>query len=190
MTATSRHRILVVEDDDNIRNGLVALLSANGYDVSEAGDGEAGLRAFARDRPNLVLLDVMMTGLNGYDVCRAIRKDDARTPIVMLTAMRKTGSTCVRTTRSTGSSPAKTTTTSCAPALRPPHAPPSRSVRTAARRRRTPRPSAASRSTDGTSDAPPPTTSSRSDASAHSALSAKAIARLRTIRVRKGSPNA
>lgn len=86
MTATPRHRILVVEDDDNIRNGLVALLSENGYDVSEAGDGEAGLRAFARDRPNLVLLDAMMPGLNGYDACRAIHKDDARTPVVMLTA--------------------------------------------------------------------------------------------------------
>lgn len=89
MTATSRHRILVVEDDDNIRNGLVALLSANGYDVSEAGDGEAGLRAFARDRPNLVLLDVMMPGLNGYDVCRAIRKDDARTLDQHIAQLRK-----------------------------------------------------------------------------------------------------
>lgn len=78
--------ILVVEDDDNIRNGLVALLTANNYAVTEAGDGEAGLRAFAQNRPNLVLLDVMMPGMNGYDVCRAIRKEDARTPVVMLTA--------------------------------------------------------------------------------------------------------
>ncbi len=78
--------ILVVEDDDNIRNGLVALLTANGYAVTEAGDGAAGLRAFAQNRPDLVLLDVMMPGLNGYDVCRAIRKDDVRTPVVMLTA--------------------------------------------------------------------------------------------------------
>ena len=80
------HRILVVEDDDNIRHGLAALLTANGYAVDEAGDGEAGLAAFARAKPDLVLLDVMMPGMNGYDVCRAIRKDDARTPVVMLTA--------------------------------------------------------------------------------------------------------
>ena len=80
------HRILVVEDDDNIRHGLAALLTANGYAVDEAGDGEAGLAAFARAKPDLVLLDVMMPGMSGYDVCRAIRKDDARTPVVMLTA--------------------------------------------------------------------------------------------------------
>ena len=86
MTPPRAHRILVVEDDDNIRHGLAALLTANGYDISEAGDGGAGLAAFARAKPDLVLLDVMMPGMNGYDVCRAIRKDDARTPIVMLTA--------------------------------------------------------------------------------------------------------
>ena len=86
MTPPRAHRILVVEDDDNIRHGLAALLTANGYDVSEAGDGGAGLAAFARAKPDLVLLDVMMPGMNGYDVCRAIRKDDARTPVVMLTA--------------------------------------------------------------------------------------------------------
>lgn len=79
-------RILVVEDDENIRNGLVALLAANGYAVAEAGDGKAGLQAFAHDRPDLVLLDVMMPGMNGYDVCRAIRQEDTRTPVVMLTA--------------------------------------------------------------------------------------------------------
>ena len=86
MTPPRAHRILVVEDDDNIRHGLAALLTANGYDVSEAGDGGAGLAAFARAKPDLVLLDVMMPGMNGYDVCRAIRKDDTRTPIIMLTA--------------------------------------------------------------------------------------------------------
>ena len=86
MTPPRAHRILVVEDDDNIRHGLAALLTANGYAVDEAGDGEAGLAAFARAKPDLVLLDVMMPGMNGYDVCRAIRKDDTRTPIVMLTA--------------------------------------------------------------------------------------------------------
>ena len=86
MTPPRAHRILVVEDDDNIRHGLAALLTANGYAVDEAGDGEAGLAAFVRAKPDLVLLDVMMPGMNGYDVCRAIRKDDARTPVVMLTA--------------------------------------------------------------------------------------------------------
>ena len=86
MTPPRAHRILVVEDDDNIRHGLAALLTANGYAVDEAGDGEAGLAAFARAKPDLVLLDVMMPGMNGYDVCRAIRKDDTRTPIIMLTA--------------------------------------------------------------------------------------------------------
>ena len=80
------HSVLVVEDDDNIRHGLSTLLTANGYTVNEAADGEAGLRAFTQISPNLVLLDVMMPGMNGYDVCRAIRKTDTRTPIIMLTA--------------------------------------------------------------------------------------------------------
>ena len=81
-----KKRILVVEDDFNIRSGLLALLETNGYLVRTAADGEEGLAAFRREAPDLVLLDVMMPGKNGYEVCRAIRESPSRVPIIMLTA--------------------------------------------------------------------------------------------------------
>jgi DNA-binding response OmpR family regulator len=79
-------RILVAEDDDHIRQGLVDTLESEGYQVLAAGDGVAALRAFELGTPDLVLLDIMMPGKSGYDVCRAIRKNDGHVPIIMLTA--------------------------------------------------------------------------------------------------------
>jgi DNA-binding response OmpR family regulator len=79
-------RILVAEDDAHIREGLVDTLESEGYDVVIAADGRQALARFASDRPDLVLLDVMMPGMSGYDVCRALRAGDARIPIAMLTA--------------------------------------------------------------------------------------------------------
>jgi DNA-binding response OmpR family regulator len=79
-------KILVAEDDAHLRQGLIDLLQAEGYQVLAAEDGAAALRVFATDRPDLVLLDVMMPEKSGFDVCREIRKEDARLPIIMLTA--------------------------------------------------------------------------------------------------------
>ena len=79
-------RILVAEDDPAILAGLSDLLRIEGYDVAEATDGAAALERFRSAKPDLVLLDVMMPKMSGYDVCRAIRKEDAVTPVVMLTA--------------------------------------------------------------------------------------------------------
>lgn len=79
-------KILVAEDDAHLRQGLIDLLQAEGYQVLAAADGAAALRVFASNRPDLVLLDVMMPEKSGYDVCREIRKEDARLPIIMLTA--------------------------------------------------------------------------------------------------------
>lgn len=79
-------KILVVEDDRNIRAGLVDALELEGYAMEEAADGGDALRKFTAFRPDLVLLDVMMPNLNGYEVCRRIRRSDAATPIIMLTA--------------------------------------------------------------------------------------------------------
>ena len=78
--------ILVVDDDTNIRESLVDLLEGEGYGVRTAADGMAALAAYAERRPDLMLLDVMMPKKSGYDVCREIRKTDAKLPIVMLTA--------------------------------------------------------------------------------------------------------
>jgi DNA-binding response OmpR family regulator len=81
-----RHRVLVAEDDDRIREGLVDTLESEGYEVLQAHDGAAAVELFRRESPDLVLLDVMMPEKSGYDVCREIRGNDERTPIIMLTA--------------------------------------------------------------------------------------------------------
>jgi len=78
--------ILVAEDDHDLRLGLVDLLEAEGYRVVATADGAAALVAWRRERPDLLLLDVMMPEKSGYDVCREIRRQDGRTPIILLTA--------------------------------------------------------------------------------------------------------
>jgi DNA-binding response OmpR family regulator len=78
--------ILVVEDDRAILTGLKDLLEAEGFAVATAENGEDALRAYAREKPTLILLDIMIPEKSGYDVCREIRKQDDLTPILMLTA--------------------------------------------------------------------------------------------------------
>jgi DNA-binding response OmpR family regulator len=79
-------RILVVEDDEGIREMLRYNLAGAGYGVQEARDGASGLRLAQTGRPDLVLLDLMLPGMSGLEVCRALRRTSARTPIIMLTA--------------------------------------------------------------------------------------------------------
>jgi DNA-binding response OmpR family regulator len=81
-----KQRILVVEDDPSILTGLVDLLSAEGFAVLQATDGASALARWAEEKPDAVLLDIMIPEKNGYDVCREIRRADPRTPIIMLTA--------------------------------------------------------------------------------------------------------
>jgi DNA-binding response OmpR family regulator len=78
--------ILVVEDDAAILSGIVDLLTGEGFKVFSARDGKKALRLYASEKPDLILLDIMIPEESGYDVCREIRKSDAVTPIVMLTA--------------------------------------------------------------------------------------------------------
>jgi DNA-binding response OmpR family regulator len=77
--------ILVVEDDQNLRETLIEALEADGYEVVGAADGREALDRFRADRPDLVLLDLMLPELSGIEVTRVIRAE-AGTPIVMLTA--------------------------------------------------------------------------------------------------------
>jgi DNA-binding response OmpR family regulator len=77
---------MIAEDDASLRQGLIDLLEGEGYEVLSAADGRQALEGFRRQTPDLLLLDVMMPELSGYDVCREIRKSDSRTPIIMLTA--------------------------------------------------------------------------------------------------------
>ena len=78
--------ILVAEDEANIREALADLLESEGYGVRAAADGAEALAEYGKKRPDLLLLDVNMPKMNGFDVCREIRRTDARLPIVMLTA--------------------------------------------------------------------------------------------------------
>jgi DNA-binding response OmpR family regulator len=81
-------KILIVDDEQNLVELLKFRLEANGYIVEAAFDGEEGLKAIREKRPDLVILDVMMPKMHGYDVCRASKKN-ARTrsiPIILLTA--------------------------------------------------------------------------------------------------------
>lgn len=82
----SQRNVLIVEDDPHIRAGLVDALESEGYTVEAVADGRAALDAFGRHKPDLVLLDIMLPLVSGFDVCRAIRRDDTRTPVIMLTA--------------------------------------------------------------------------------------------------------
>jgi DNA-binding response OmpR family regulator len=77
--------VLLVEDDPSIREVTALGLHASGYRVTTAGDGREGLLRFRQDPFDLVVLDVMLPSLDGFEVCREIRKD-SRVPIVMLTA--------------------------------------------------------------------------------------------------------
>jgi len=79
-------RILIAEDDTNIRLGLAATLESDGYAVTAATDGAQALRLFAQEKVDLVILDVMMPRKSGYDACRELRARDARVPVLFLTA--------------------------------------------------------------------------------------------------------
>ena len=77
--------ILLIEDDDRIRSALRLALEDEGYTVHEAASGETGLAAFAERPVGVVLIDVLLPGIDGFDVCRRLRQD-SDVPIVMVTA--------------------------------------------------------------------------------------------------------
>lgn len=83
-------RILVVDDDRAIRESLGRALRLEGYDVDLAADGAAALEALRNDPPQAVVLDVMMPNVDGLTVCRVLRAEGNRTPILMLTARTET----------------------------------------------------------------------------------------------------
>lgn len=85
----ANEKILVVDDDKNICELLRLYLVKEGYEVTMVHDGDAALETFETLKPALVLLDVMMPGKDGWEVCRTIRKT-SKTPIIMLTAKGET----------------------------------------------------------------------------------------------------
>ena len=78
-------RVLVVEDEQSLREPLVYLLQKEGYEVIDAADGNLALEQFAAHQPDLILLDLMLPGKSGNEVCTTIRQTSA-VPIIMLTA--------------------------------------------------------------------------------------------------------
>lgn len=79
-------RILIVEDEAAIRSGLIDVFVFHGYDVDSAADGKSGLDKALTGKFDLVVLDVMLPSVNGFDICAAIRARDRDQPIIMLTA--------------------------------------------------------------------------------------------------------
>ncbi len=79
-------KILIAEDDINIRQGLIEALSREGYDLISAENGKTALAQYERHKPDFIILDIMMPELDGYSVCREIRKRDELTPIIFLSA--------------------------------------------------------------------------------------------------------
>lgn len=79
-------RVLVIEDDSELLEGLKDNLEVEGYEVMTARDGENGLMQIVRNRPDAVILDLMLPKLGGFDVCRTLRYRGVETPILILTA--------------------------------------------------------------------------------------------------------
>jgi len=79
-------RILIVEDDAALLRGLKDNFEAQGYDVSTANDGHKALDALTREPPDLLLLDLMLPKVNGYEICKTVRARQLELPIIMLTA--------------------------------------------------------------------------------------------------------
>lgn len=83
---TKGARVLIVEDEPALVRGLTDTFRLHGFDVLSARDGNAGLEAALSQRPDVILLDIMLPHMNGYEICRAIREQGLDVPILMLTA--------------------------------------------------------------------------------------------------------
>jgi DNA-binding response OmpR family regulator len=83
---TARQRVLIVDDDGTVSDVLRRYLEWAGYEVTQATDGVTALTRFSRDRPDLVVLDLMLPGIDGLEVCRRIQGRATGIPVIMLTA--------------------------------------------------------------------------------------------------------
>ncbi len=84
--ASVKKRVLIVEDEPGLVMTLTDRLESEGYDVGAASDGPAGLQRARRERWDIILLDIMLPGASGFDVCRELRAQGIDTPVIMLTA--------------------------------------------------------------------------------------------------------
>lgn len=79
-------KILIIEDEESIRGFLKINLKRNGYEVIEADNGELGVKLALKEKPAIIILDVMLPGIDGFKVCKIIRNEDEKVGIIMLTA--------------------------------------------------------------------------------------------------------
>ena len=79
-------KILIIEDEPNIRELILYNLKTNGYDGVAAEDGIMGITMVHREKPDLILLDLMLPGKSGYDICKELREEGNNVPIIMITA--------------------------------------------------------------------------------------------------------
>ena len=86
MNEKTREKILIIEDEADLVKGLELNLADEGYDVDWASDGREGLRRALEEAPDLIILDIMLPGMNGLEICRELRQKKANIPVIMLTA--------------------------------------------------------------------------------------------------------
>ena len=84
----AKSKVLIIDDEKLARTMLTDLLRGKGYTVIAAEDGPSGLAAAQKEKPNVIILDVMMPGMDGFEVCQALKNDVATTgiPVIILTA--------------------------------------------------------------------------------------------------------
>jgi DNA-binding response OmpR family regulator len=83
---TVRQKILVIEDEPGVRMAVKDELEFEGFEIALADNGDAGLEAILASPPDLIVLDVMLPGANGFEICQKVRASGLRTPIIMITA--------------------------------------------------------------------------------------------------------
>ena len=81
-----KEKILIIEDQEDLVKGLILNLADEGYEVDYALDGKEGLAKALKEKPDLILLDIMLPGMNGLEICKELRQNKLDIPIVMLTA--------------------------------------------------------------------------------------------------------
>ena len=86
MNEKTKEKILIIEDEADLVKGLKLNLADEGYQVDWASDGREGLRRALEEAPDLIILDIMLPGMNGLEICRELRQKKANIPVIMLTA--------------------------------------------------------------------------------------------------------
>jgi DNA-binding response OmpR family regulator len=86
MNEKAKEKILIIEDEADLVKGLKLNLTDEGYEVAWAAEGKEGLRKALEESPDLVILDIMLPGMSGLDICRELRQKKANIPVIMLTA--------------------------------------------------------------------------------------------------------